>query len=97
MILILILVGQNLLKDNSWHFNDQKYDMKNAMEFSEKIKYGINAEIIGPAILMNESGLPKKINNKNDMFFLSYSSLLCYQAIFGYGLEKLNAKKIIFS
>ena len=31
------------------------------------------------------------------MFFSSYSPLLCYQPIFGYGLEKLNAKKIIFN
>ena len=31
------------------------------------------------------------------MFFFSYSPLLCNQAIFGYGLEKLNAKKITFN
>ena len=56
---------QNLIKDNSWHFDDQKYDMKNAMDFSVKLKKGVNPEIIGPAILVNKSGSPKKINNKN--------------------------------
>ena len=67
------------------------------MDFSIKIKKGTVPSIIGPAILLDESGSPKKINNKNDMFFFSYSPLICYQAIFGYGLEKLNAKQITFN
>ena len=46
---------------------------------------------------MNEFNSPKKINNKNDMFFQSYSPLTCYQPIFGYGLEQLNAKGIFFN
>ena len=29
--------------------------------------------------------------------FFSFSPLLCYQPIFGYGLEKLNASQIIFN
>ena len=35
--------------------------------------------------------------SKNDMFFFSYSPLSCYQPIFGYWLEKLNMKKIVFN
>ena len=31
------------------------------------------------------------------MFFYSYSPISCYQPIFGYGLEKLNANKITFN
>ena len=77
--------------------NDQKYSIKNAIDFSLKINKGVNPEILGPAILMDSSNTPKKISNKNDMFFFSYSPLLCNQPIFGYGLEKLNAKRIIFS
>ena len=96
-LLIFILLIQNLIKDKSWHLNDQKYSIKNAIDFSLKIKKGINPEILGPAILMDGSNSPKKISYKNDMFFLSYSPLLCNQPIFGYGLEKLNAKKIIFN
>ena len=96
-LLIFILLIQNLIKDKSWHLNDQKYSIKNAIDFSLKIKKGINPEILGPAILMDSSNSPKKISYKNDMFFSSYSPLLCYQPIFGYGLEKLNAKKIIFN
>ena len=97
IILILVLLVQNLIKDNSWHFDDQRYSVKNAMDFSTKIRNGIDLEIIGPAILLDKSGSPKKVNNKNDMLFFSYSPLLCYQPIFGYGLEKLNAKQITFN
>ena len=97
IILVSVLLIQNLIKDNNWHYDDQKYSMKNAIDFSLKIKKGINPEIIGPAILMDKFGSPKKINNKNDMLFFSYSPLLCYQPIFGYGLEKLNLKQITFN
>ena len=61
---------QNSIRDKSWHLNDQKYSIKNAIDFSLKIKKGVNPEILGPAILMDSSNIPKKINNKNDMFFL---------------------------
>ena len=41
---------------------------------------------------MNQYNTPKIVNNKNDMFFYDgFSPLTCYQPIFGYGLEKLNA------
>ena len=64
--------------------------------FSTKLKQESNVEILGPGIVLDETGSPKKTNSSNDMFFFSYSPLLCNQAIFGYGLEKLNAKKITF-
>ena len=64
---------QNSIRDKSWHLNDQKYSIKNAIDFSLKIKKGVNPEILGPAILMDSSNNPKKINDKNDMFFFSYS------------------------
>ena len=88
---------QNSIRDKSWHLNDQKYSIKSATDFSLKIKKGVNPEILGPAILMDASNTPKKISNKNDMFFHSLSPLACYQPIFGYGLEQLNAKKIMFN
>ena len=97
ILLISILLIQNSIRDKSWHLNDQKYSTKNAIDFSLKIKKGVNPEILGPAILMDSTNTPKKISNKNDMFFSSYSPLLCNQPIFGYGLEKLNAKRIIFN
>ena len=90
-------MAQNLIKDKSLHVDDQKYNIMNATDFSLKIKKGIDLEIKGPAILMNEFNSPKKINNKNDMFFQSYSPLTCYQPIFGYGLEQLNAEEIFFN
>ena len=88
---------QNLIKDNRWHFNDQRYSIQNAMNFSKKLKQGMESEIIGPAIVLDQTGSPKKTDSKNDMFFFSYSPLLCNQPIFGYGLEKLNARKITFN
>tara|TARA_B100001123_G_C15321754_1_gene1028170 strand:+ start:50 stop:1858 length:1809 start_codon:yes stop_codon:yes gene_type:complete len=97
IFLIFILLFQNLTRDKSWHLNDQKYNMKNATTFYLNLKKGIAPKIIGPAILMDKSGSPKIISNKNDMFFHSLSPLACYQPIFGYGLEQLNAKKIIFN
>ena len=95
--MIFILLIQNFIKDKSWYFNDLKYDTKNVMEFTAKLTSDKITEIKGPAILMDEFGSPKHVDNKNDMFFFSYSPLTCYQPIFGYGLEKLNAEKIVFN
>ena len=97
LILVSLLLVQNLIKDNGWHLNDQKYSIQNAINFSEKLKQGISQEIIGPAVILDKSGTPKKSDNKNDMFFFSYSPLMCNQAIFGYGLENLKTKKITFN
>ena len=97
IFLISILLIQNFTKDKSWHFQDQKYNLKNAIEFSLNMKIGKQPEILGPAVLMDKFDSPKKTFNKNDMFFYGFSSFLCYQPIFGYGLEKLNTKKIIFN
>ncbi len=97
IFLISILLIQNFTKDNSWYFRDQKYSLKNAIDFSLDMKIGKKTEIFGPAVLMDKSDSPKKIFNKNDMFFYGFSSFLCYQPIFGYGLEKLNTKKIFFN
>ena len=97
IVLVSLLLVQNFIKDNSWHFNDQRYSIQNAINFSTKLKQGSNVEILGPGIVLDKTGSPKKTNSSNDMFFFSYSPLLCNQAIFGYGLEKLNAKKITFN
>jgi len=95
--MIFILLIQNFIRDKSWYFNDLKYDTKNVMEFTAKLAPDKITEIKGPAILMDEFGAPKHVDNKNDLFFFSYSPLTCYQPIFGYGLEKLNAEKIVFN
>ena len=97
ILLIFILLIQNFIKDNSWHFNDQKYSIKDVIDFSLKMKKNKTFGIMGPAVLMNEFNSPKKSNNKNDMFFYSYSPIWCYQPVFGYGLEKLNVEKIAFN
>jgi hypothetical protein len=95
--LIFILLIQNLIKDDSWHYNDQRYNMKNSIDFYAKLDKGFAPEIKGPAVLLEKSGKPKKVSNKNDMMFFSYSPLICYQPIFGYGLERLNGKQITFN
>lgn len=95
--MILILLIQNFIKDKSWHFDDQRYSIKNAVDFSLNMKTGKLPEIIGPAVLMDKSGSPKSITARNDMFFFSYSPINCYNGIFGYGLESLNAKKILLN
>ena len=97
IVLVSLLLVQNFIKDNSWHFNDQKYSIKDVIDFSLKMKKNKTFGIMGPAVLMNEFNSPKKSNNKNDMFFYSYSPIWCYQPIFGYGLEKLNVEKIAFN
>ena len=97
ILLILILLTQNLVKDKSWHFNDQKYDTRNVIDFSLKVKTTRISAIKGPAVLMNEFDSVMRFNNKNDMFFYSYSPISCYQPIFGYGLEKLITDKITFN
>jgi len=95
--MIFLLFIQNITKDKSWHFEDSRYSLKNAADFSLKMKTGKLAEIVGPAVLMDKSGSIKRITGRNDMFFFSYSPLNCYHGIFGYGLEALNAKKIILN
>ena len=96
-MLILILLIQNLIKDKSWHYSDLKYNSKNVVKFHENFSKNSMPEIKGPAILMNMDGSPKHSDNKNDLFFNSYSPLTCYQPIFGYGLENLDGRKIIFN
>jgi|TARA_B100001964_G_C14210186_1_gene590127 hypothetical protein len=95
--LILILLIQNFIKDKSWHFDKLSYNVKNSSDFTLKLKEGMKPKINGPALLMKKNGKLKKVNNRNDMFFFSYSPLRCYQPIFGYRLEKLKKKKIIFN
>tara|TARA_E500000331_G_scaffold53809_1_gene47286 strand:- start:338 stop:2146 length:1809 start_codon:yes stop_codon:yes gene_type:complete len=95
--MILILLIQNLIKDKSWHYDDLKYNSENLVKFHENFNKNNMPQIKGPAILMNVDGTPKHSNSKNDLFFNSYSPLTCYQPIFGYGLEKLDARKIIFN
>jgi hypothetical protein len=96
---ISILLVQNFMRDNSWHFNEARhYNVEKANNFSMHISKNKKFEVFGPAILMNQYNTPKIVNNKNDMFFYDgFSPLTCYQPIFGYGLEKLNASKIIFN
>ena len=53
IVLIFVLLAQNYIKDKSWHFDQQKYDLKNAIDFSLKLKTNKNPEILGPAILMD--------------------------------------------
>ena len=95
---IFILLVQNFMRDNNWHFNEARhYNVEKANNFSMSISKNKKFEIFGPAILMNQNNTPKIVNNKNDMsFYNGFSPLTCYQPIFGYGLEKLNARKIIF-
>ena len=96
---ISILLVQNFMRDNNWHFNEARhYNVEKANNFSMSISKNKKFEIFGPAILMNQNNTPKIVNNKNDMsFYNGFSPLACYQPIFGYGLEKLNARKIIFN
>ena len=96
---ISILLVQNFMRDNSWHFNEARhYNVEKANNFSMHISKNKKFEVFGPAILMNQYNTPQIVNNKNDMFFYDgFSPLTCYQPIFGYGLEKLNASKIIFN
>jgi len=96
-VMILILLIQNLTKDKSWHYSDLKYNSKNVVKFHENFSKNNMPEIKGPAILMNMDGSPKHSDSKNDLFFNSYSPLTCYQPIFGYGLENLDGRKIMFN
>ena len=97
IFLISTVLIQNYIKDKSWHLEDQKYNPQNALDFFKKIKKGKSHEIIGPAVLLDKDGKVKKNTQKNDLFFSSYSPLLCYQPVFGYGLENLNKSQINFN
>ena len=94
---ILILLFQNFIKDNNNYLQSASYNIKDSYEFNKKFEEGrIKARINGPSVLLNKDGSVKKISTRNDTFYFSYSSLMCYQSLFGYNLEKLNKKNIKF-
>ena len=39
--LIFILLAQNLIKDKSWHVDDQKYNIKNYIRYKEDVASSI--------------------------------------------------------
>ena len=80
--LIFILLSQNTLRDQSWHLEDQKYSIKNITNFNLKFGKGIKPVINGPAVLVDKSNSPKKINSKNDMFLFSLFSTFMLSADF---------------
>ncbi len=95
-LFIIILISQNYLKDNSIYIETASYNMKDSEIFNEKLNKNFKPRIHGPSALINDDGTIKKIRNRNDAFYYSFSPLFCYQPIFGYGLEKLKTKNIKF-
>ncbi len=94
---IIILLFQNFIKDNKNYLQSASYNIKDSYDFNEKFEQGqIKARINGPSVLLNKDGTIKKISTRNDTFYFSYSSLMCYQSLFGYNLENLNKKNIKF-
>ena len=87
LIFIIIFIFQNYLKDNSIYIETSSYNMKDSEIFNEKINNNFKPQIYGPSALINNDGTVKKIRNRNDAFYYSFSPLFCYQPIFGYGLE----------
>ena len=96
LIFIIILISQNYLKDNSIYTETASYNMKDSETFNEKLNNNFKPQINGPSALINNDVTVKKIRNRNDAFYYSFSPLFCYQPIFGYGLEKLNTNNIKF-
>ena len=97
LILILVLLTQNFLKDKSWHLNDQRYSIKNTVDFSLFLKKGNRPSIKGPSVYMNEFDRPIATRHRNDFFYFTYSPILCYASVFGYGLDRLDGRKITFN
>jgi hypothetical protein len=96
LVFIIILISQNYLKDNSFYIETASYNMKDSIKFNEKLNNNFKPQINGPSALINNDGTVKKIRNRNDAFYYSFSPLFCYQPIFGYGLEKLKTNNIKF-
>ena len=93
---IIIIIFQNALTDNSNYTKNASYNISDSFLFNKKLDEGFEPDIVGPSLLLNKDGSLKKITNRNDAFYFSYSSLTCYQPIYGYGLENLNGKNIKF-
>ena len=92
-----ILLLQNFARDKSWHLNDQRYSLDNTIEFSKTLKNGIKPKIFGPSVFYNRENKPANIPFRNDFLYFSYSPILCYSGVFGYGLGKLDATKILMN
>lgn len=98
-IFLLIIVVQNIFY-NKLYYQNQFYDPKNMSEFSKNINSAhekINYDIKGFGLMSKEDGKINNHNIRNDFFFMNLSSLLCYQPIFGYGLENFPSQKLIIN
>ena len=94
---IIIILVQNLIKDNDNYLQSASYNIQDSLEFNNKLEEGnIEPKINGSSVLLNKDGTLKKISTRNDAFYFSYSPLMCYQPLFGYNLEKLDKKNIKF-
>jgi hypothetical protein len=95
---IIIMLVQNLIKDNDNYLQSASYNIQDSLEFNNKLEEGkIEPKINGSSVLLNKDGTIKNISTSNDLFYFSYSPLMCYQPLFGYNLEKLDKKNIKFN
>lgn len=94
---IIIMLVQNFTKDNENYLQSASYNIQDSLEFSKKLEENkIEPKINGSSVLLNKDGTIKNITTRNDVFYFSYSPLMCYQPLFGYNLEKLDKKNIKF-
>ena len=99
IVLLLIVVFQNINRDKGYYEN-QYYNPGNLVKFWKKIETSSNSnsyKINGVATIIDSEGKLKNQGNRNDLFVFNFSSLFCYQPLFGYGLENFPHHKIIFT
>ena len=97
--MLLIVVFQNINRDKVYYEN-QYYNPGNLVKFWKKIETSSNSnsyKINGVATITNSEGKLKNQGSRNDLFVFNFSSLFCYQPLFGYGLENFPHHKIIFT
>ena len=94
---LLIIILQNYIYNKDFYYNEY-YDpavFKKFHQDKEKIQ---NIKIEKGALLLNkEKKAIRNFQKSNYLFIHEISPLLCYQPIFGYGLEWLPFDKITFN
>lgn len=93
---LIIVFSQNYFYNKNFYHN-QTYNPKNIENFNKQKPNYENIKIDEVLIVLDKNKKPIITDQRNDMFIYNFSTLFCYNPIFGYNLEKLKFNKINFN
>ena len=94
-VCLTIISIQNYYYEKNY-YNNQKYNPDNLQKIHEEKEKFEKLKIKKTLLILDDNKKPFITIQRNDNFIYGFSPLLCYNPIFGYGLEKLPTKKLTF-